>query len=130
MIDRGRIDIITPLCPDYEHYYFGMGMYKYTFNKLNSGVGLIGKRILKIISNFHNLLKEFKFIFIVSDDVEISSNVEMLWGIFTRFDPSIDMYFKEVAVEKSSVTFKGQVVIDATFKDWYPNVIDLSLIHI
>ena len=63
MIDRGRIDIITPLCPDYEHYYFGMGMYKYTFNKLNSGVGLIGKRILKIISNFHNLLKEFKIKF-------------------------------------------------------------------
>ena len=72
------------------------------------------------------LLKEFKFIFIVSDDVEIFSNVEMLWGIFTRFDPSIDMYFKEVAVEKSSVTFKGQVVIDATFKDWYPNVIDMN----
>jgi len=36
------------------------------------------------------------------------------------------MYFKEVAVEKSSVTFKGQVVIDATFKDWYPNVIEMN----
>ena len=63
MIDRGRLNIITPLCPDYEHYYFGMGMYKYTFNKLNSGVGLIGKRILKIIDNFHNLLKEYKIKF-------------------------------------------------------------------
>ena len=74
----------------------------------------------------NDLLKEFKFIFIVSDDVEISSDVELLWGIFTRFDPSIDMYFKDIAVERSSVTFKGQVVIDATFKDWYPNVIEMN----
>ena len=82
----------------------------------------------KAISEIKNndLLKEFKFIFIVSDDVEISSDVELLWGIFTRFDPSIDMYFKDIAVERSSVTFKGQVVIDATFKDWYPNVIEMN----
>ena len=31
MLYRGRLNIITPLCPDYEHFYFGMGMYKYTF---------------------------------------------------------------------------------------------------
>ena len=63
LINNRKIEIITPLCPDYEHVYFGMGMYKYTFNKLNSGVGLIGKRILKINNNLHNLLKQFKIKF-------------------------------------------------------------------
>ena len=100
------------------------------YRVINKNIIIIKINIDKVeaISEIKNndLLKEFKFIFIVSDDVEIFSNVEMLWGIFTRFDPSIDMYFKEVAVEKSSVTFKGQVVIDATFKDWYPNVIEMN----
>ena len=33
-INKGEIQIITPLCPDYEHVSLGMGLYKYTFNKL------------------------------------------------------------------------------------------------
>ena len=37
-------------------------MYKYTFNNLNSELGLL-ERILKIIDNFHNLLKEYKIKF-------------------------------------------------------------------
>jgi len=82
----------------------------------------------KAIKEFklNSLLESFKFIFIVSNDVNMESNVELLWGIFTRFDPSIDMYFKDCRIERSSVSFSGQVVIDATFKDWYPNVIEMS----
>ena len=38
-------------------------MYKYTFNKLNSGLGLIGKRLVKIINKFHNFLKKNKINF-------------------------------------------------------------------
>ena len=59
-INKGEIQIITPLCPDYEHVSLGMGLYKYTFNKLNEGLGLIGKRLSKIINNFHQLLKKYK----------------------------------------------------------------------
>ena len=36
------------------------------------------------------------------------------------------MYFKEVKVEKSTIQFNGQLIVDATFKDWYPNVIEMS----
>ena len=74
----------------------------------------------------NNLLDEFKFIFIVSDDIDIKENVDLLWGIFTRFDPSIDMYFSKVDVVNSSVSFEGQVIIDSTFKPWYPKVIEMS----
>jgi len=59
-IESGEIHIITPLCPDYEHVHLGMGLYKYTFNKLNDGLGLIGKRLSIIIHKFHLLLKKYK----------------------------------------------------------------------
>lgn len=62
-IQRGKVIIITPLCPDYEHVYLGLGLYKYTFNKLNNGLGLIGKRLKKIIKKIHNVLYEFNIKF-------------------------------------------------------------------
>lgn len=58
-ISKGELQIITPLCPDYEHVSLGMGLYKYTFNKLNEGLGLIGKRLVKIINDLHILLKKY-----------------------------------------------------------------------
>ena len=62
-IQKGKISIITPLCPDYEHVYIGLGLYKYTFNKLNDGLGLIGKRLIKIINKIHKLLNDYKIPF-------------------------------------------------------------------
>ena len=62
-IESGEVHIITPLCPDYEHVHLGMGLYKYTFNKLNDGLGLIGKRLAIIIHKFHKLLKKHKIKF-------------------------------------------------------------------
>ena len=31
-IEKKHIDLITPLCPDYEHVKIASGLYKYTFN--------------------------------------------------------------------------------------------------
>lgn len=59
----GKVSIITPLCPDYEHVYIGLGLYKYTFNKLNDGLGLIGKRLVKIIKKIHKVLHDYKIPF-------------------------------------------------------------------
>lgn len=60
-ISKKEIQIITPLCPDYEHVSLGLGLYKYTFNKLNDGLGLIGKRASKIIDNFQKILDKYDF---------------------------------------------------------------------
>ena len=57
---KKKINIITPLCPDYEHVKVASGLYKYTFNKLNEGYGLIGKRLLNIIDNLHGVLRKNK----------------------------------------------------------------------
>ena len=58
-INTGKIQLITPLCPDYEHVKVAMGLYKYTFNKLNEGVGLIGKRLMKIIEKIHTIFRKY-----------------------------------------------------------------------
>ena len=58
-VQKGKISIVTPLCPDYEHVYIGLGLYKYTFNKLGDGLGLIGKRLIKIIKEIHKTLKVY-----------------------------------------------------------------------
>ena len=55
--------MITPLCPDYEHVKIAMGLYKYTFNRLNEGVGLIGKRLIKIIEKVHHVFKKYNIKF-------------------------------------------------------------------
>ena len=39
---KKEITLVTPLCPDYEHVKIAEGFYKYTFNKLGNGLGLIG----------------------------------------------------------------------------------------
>ena len=46
------------MCPDYEHVRISENLYKYTFEKLNDGYGLIGKKLLKIIEDVHILLKK------------------------------------------------------------------------
>ena len=63
-LQKGKVSFITPLCPDYEHVHIGMGLYKYTFNKLNDGLGLIGKRLVKIIKDTHKVLNNHKILFV------------------------------------------------------------------
>ena len=62
-LQKGKISIVTPLCPDYEHVYIGLGLYRYTFNKLGDGLGLIGKRLVKIIKEIHKTLKIYNITF-------------------------------------------------------------------
>tara|TARA_B100000902_G_C27322197_1_gene925477 strand:- start:915 stop:2051 length:1137 start_codon:yes stop_codon:yes gene_type:complete len=63
-IQDNKVSIITPLCPDYEHVHIGLGLYKYTFNSLNGGLGLIGKRLVKIIKDIHRVLNKYKISFV------------------------------------------------------------------
>ena len=55
-----KINLITPLCPDYEHIQIAPGLYKYTFNNLGEGVGLIGKRLITILDKLHKVFDEYK----------------------------------------------------------------------
>jgi len=104
-ISKGELEIITPLCPDYEHVSLGMGLYKYTFNKLNDGLGLIGKRLSKIIVNFHNILSKHKIKFkhyLYYGDFESYSD-----AIKKRLNISEDEFIKKL--KKSSVKMKKKI---------------------
>tara|TARA_B100001175_G_scaffold313925_1_gene322339 strand:+ start:125 stop:1246 length:1122 start_codon:yes stop_codon:yes gene_type:complete len=104
-LSKGELEIITPLCPDYEHVSLGMGLYKYTFNKLNDGLGLIGKRLGKIIINFHNILSKHNIKFkhyLYYGDFEAYSD-----AIQKRLNISEDEFIKKL--KKSSNKMKKKI---------------------
>lgn len=55
-----KIDIISPICPDYSVEYVAPNIYQFTFKKVNSGVGVIGKKILKNIKKIHDFFNKNK----------------------------------------------------------------------
>ena len=73
-----------------------------------------------------NILSDFKIFFLISGDVDIKDDVDLLWGIFTRFDPSLDIHFENSEKKSSSITFKGRMIVDATSKSWYPEMIEMD----
>jgi len=70
--------------------------------------------------------EDVRIIAIVSPDIDIHNNTELIWGIFTRFDPYLDVIFEHTELKGSAVIYGGRMGIDATIKSWYPNVIEMS----
>jgi len=59
-LDEKKIDIISPICPDYSVEYITPDLYRFTFKELNSGIGVIGKKVLKNLDKIHNFFKKYK----------------------------------------------------------------------
>ena len=59
-LDEKKIDIVSPICPDYSVKYIAPGLYQFTFEKLNSGIGVIGKKILKNLNKIHTFFNKHK----------------------------------------------------------------------
>ena len=71
-------------------------------------------------------LSGVKLIAAVSPDVELSDQTELLWGIFTRFDPARDALFPEMRLVGASPVYRGPLAIDATYKPGYPIVLEMD----
>jgi UbiD family decarboxylase len=56
----------------------------------------------------------------VSDDVDLARLDQVLWGIFTRFDPARDVGFTAVDLHGAWAVPHGRLTIDATHKPGYP----------
>ncbi len=67
-----------------------------------------------------------KMIAAVSPDVNISDDVDLIWGIFTRFDPARDVVFREVSMKGIQPLYGGTMGIDATWKPGYPDAVETS----
>lgn len=70
--------------------------------------------------------QDLRIVAAVSADIDIHDDTELIWGIFTRFDPYLDVIFEETELRGSAVVYNGRMGIDASFKEWYPEVIEMS----
>jgi 4-hydroxy-3-polyprenylbenzoate decarboxylase len=57
---------------------------------------------------------------VVSDDVDIESRVELLWGMMTRFDVARDVLFSRTELRGAMPVHRGILGVDATWKPGYP----------
>ncbi|MSQ07717.1 MAG: UbiD family decarboxylase [Dehalococcoidia bacterium] len=67
----------------------------------------------------HPGLSRIKIVVAVSEDVDIGDDEQLLWGIFTRFDPARDVVFTDVGFKGIAPVYRGVMGIDATWKQGY-----------
>ncbi len=67
-----------------------------------------------------------KFVVAVSEDVDLTDEASLLWGIFTRFDPARDIIMTEQVFIGARPVYRGRVGIDATWKEGYPLPLEMD----
>jgi len=94
-----------------------------------------GFLVLKVDRNPKEVIKkifdtpgyeDLRIVATVSTDIDLDDDTEVIWGIFTRFDPYLDVIFEHTELRGSAVLYNGRMGIDATIKEWYPEVINMS----
>jgi 4-hydroxy-3-polyprenylbenzoate decarboxylase len=89
----------------------------------------IGREIIEKLvheSTIEKLPKGVKIVAAVSEDVDLHSDLEIIWGIFTRFDAARDVIFTRSTLVGSSPVYEGIMGIDATWKLGYPNPCEMT----
>ena len=71
-------------------------------------------------------LGHFKLIACVGPDVDLNDDVDLLWGLFTRFDPASDVLFRKPSFRGACPVYEGPLGIDATFKPGYPEPLEMD----
>jgi len=80
-----------------------------------------------LISALENpLLSKIKLIVVVSDDVDIYDDENLIWGIFTRFDAVRDVMFSNSKFVNIAPVYSGVMGIDATWKEGYQKPLVMS----
>jgi 4-hydroxy-3-polyprenylbenzoate decarboxylase len=67
-----------------------------------------------------------RFVVTVSPDVRLDDDEQLQWGIFTRFDPALDMFFTQQSFTGARPVYGGVVGIDATWKTGYPAPLEMD----
>ena len=71
-------------------------------------------------------LEGVKIIAAVSQDVDLEDRESTLWGLFTRFDCARDVMFSGTHLVGSVVRYTGCLGIDATWKNGYPEALEMT----
>lgn len=63
---------------------------------------------------------------ILHDSIEFArSNEKFLWATWTRFNPSTDIFAKEIKVVNNHISYDSPIVIDSRMKPWYPKEVEV-----
>tara|TARA_Y100001980_G_C14545936_1_gene325742 strand:+ start:442 stop:2193 length:1752 start_codon:yes stop_codon:yes gene_type:complete len=83
-----------------------------------------GEVVKKIINS--PLISNLKMVAVVSNDINLENDVEVMWGIFTRFDPGDDIYFENQEFVGAVPKYEGIMGIDATWKGGYQKTLEME----
>ncbi len=70
--------------------------------------------------------RSLKAVVLVSEDVNLDDDVELIWGIFTRFDCALDVVFTDQKFVGITPTYSGVMGIDATWKPGYQKPLEMD----
>ena len=71
-----------------------------------------------------NNFNDFQIV-VIHDSLEFADATDkFLWATWTRFNPSTDIYAKEIKVVNNHISYNAPIVIDARMKSWYPKVVE------
>ena len=89
----------------------------------------VGAEYEKDKSLAERIAKSGKFndfqIVVLHDKIEYADSPEkFLWATWTRFNPSTDIYAKEITVKNNHISYTAPIVIDARMKPWYPKEVE------
>ena len=63
---------------------------------------------------------------ILHDSIEFARSTEQfLWATWTRFNPSTDIFAKEIKVVNNHISYNSPIVIDSRMKPWYPKEVEV-----
>jgi UbiD family decarboxylase len=65
-------------------------------------------------------LGRHKILALVSEDVDLKDQTDLIWGLFTRFDAARDIQFSKSTLFRAWPFHEGVLGIDATWKTGYP----------
>ncbi len=71
-----------------------------------------------------NNFNDFQVV-VIHDSVEVADSTDkFLWATWTRFNPSTDIYAKEIKVVNNHISYTAPIIIDARMKTWYPKMVE------
>jgi 4-hydroxybenzoate decarboxylase subunit C len=71
-------------------------------------------------------LESFSIVVAVSQDIPLSDQVLLLWGIFTRFDCARDTFFQRATLKNGHPVYEGPLMVDASWKKGYPEALTMT----
>ena len=84
-----------------------------------------GRAVLERLVRWDGL-GPIKLAFAVSDDVRLDDEANLMWGIFTRFDPARDLVAQSQEFVGARPVYRGRLGIDATWKTGYPAPLEMT----